>query len=53
MANAPVKINQYVKPIESTRKEFLEDENFKIKGKKGFSFAHFRYDVYKPIVFMK
>ena len=50
MANTPVKINTYVKPIESTRKDYLEEENLKIKGKKGFSFGHFQHDVYKPIV---
>lgn len=50
MANSPIKIKDYMNPIETTRKEFLEEENEKIKGKRGFSFKQFKYEPYKPIV---
>jgi hypothetical protein len=53
MASTPVKIKDYLKPIESTRKEFLEEENLKIKGKKGFSFKQFHHEPYKPNVISK
>jgi hypothetical protein len=50
MANSPIKIKDYMNPIETTRKEFLDEENLKIKGKKGFSFSKIKYEPYKPIV---
>jgi len=37
-------------PIETTRKDYLEEENLKIKGKRGFSFSKIKYEPYKPIV---
>jgi len=51
MASAPVKINEHIRQIESTRKEFFEEEKMKIKGKKGFSFSKIRPEKYIPIVF--
>lgn len=50
MANSPIKIKDYMNPIETTRKELLEEENLKIKGKRGFSFSKIKYEPYIPIV---
>ena len=44
MATSPIKIKDYINPIETTRKDFLEEENLKIKGKKGFTFSRFQHD---------
>ena len=32
MASAPVKINEHIRQIESTRKEFFEEEKMKISN---------------------
>jgi hypothetical protein len=35
-------VKDYVSPVESTRKEFLEEGNEKIQGRRGFIFKGFK-----------
>ena len=42
MINTPIVITDYEEPVDNTRKLFLEEENQKIKGKKGFVFTNFQ-----------
>lgn len=41
MIDKPIYINDLGSPVENTRKAFLEEENSKIKGKKGFVFSSY------------
>lgn len=41
MIYRPILINDMSSPVENTRKTFLEEENVKIKGKKGFVFSNY------------
>lgn len=41
MIYKPITINDVSSPIENTRKSFLDEENQKIKGKKGFVFSNY------------
>lgn len=42
MAQTPVKIKDYNNPIDNVRQKFMEDQNEKIRGKKGFVFKSFQ-----------
>ncbi len=42
MAQTPINIKDYTSPIDNVRQKFMEDQNEKIKGKKGFIFKSFQ-----------
>jgi len=42
MVHSPIQIQQFVSPVESTRKQLIEEENDKIKGGRGFVFKGFK-----------
>jgi hypothetical protein len=42
MVHAPIQINQFLSPVENTRMQLIEEENDKIKGRRGFIFKGFK-----------
>ncbi len=42
MVHEPLKVKDYVNPIESTRKELLQEEDSKIKGRRGITLKGFK-----------
>jgi len=42
MAHAPIQINEFISPIESTRKQLIDEENEKIMGRRGIILKGFK-----------
>jgi hypothetical protein len=42
MVQSPIKVKDYLQPIESSRKELLQDEDTKIRGKRGLIMKGFK-----------
>jgi hypothetical protein len=53
MATSPIKIKDYSNNISSTRQEFLEEENQKIIGSKGFVFKSFKTEKERVADYLK
>jgi hypothetical protein len=41
MVKKPLKVKEYLPPMETCRKLFLEEQNYKILGPKGFVLKHY------------
>lgn len=52
MVHTPIQINQFISPIESTRKQLIEEENQKIKGRRGFTFKGFKTEKQRIVNFL-
>lgn len=42
MVHSPIKVKNYENPVESTRKDLLDEENEKIQGNRGFIFKGYK-----------
>jgi hypothetical protein len=50
MANKPIKVKTYHSPIESTRKELMDEENDKIQGRRGFILKGFKTEKQRIVI---
>lgn len=42
MVQSPIKVKEFIHPIENPRLEFFQEEDVKIKGRRGFIFKGFK-----------
>jgi hypothetical protein len=50
MAHAPIQIHEFISPIESTRKQLIDEENEKIKGRRGIILKGFKTEKQRIVI---